>query len=705
MLPEELTLDEFGPVDYAAWRALAEKDLKGAPFEKRLVTGTYEGIAVQPIYTANDWADGASRGVPGAAPFVRGSRPVADVTAGWSLCQEHAHPDLDETNAAILADVSGGVDAVLVRLDAAARGGLDPDAPAASELAARDGLAAYNLSDLDAALADVDLAKVGVQLEAGAAFAPAAALLAQLWAKRGTPADKARGAFNADPLAVLARDGSLPASSQKLLGLLGDLAVWTQQNLPGVTAVRVGSAPYHHAGATSAQDLGYAMATGAEYLRAMTAAGLSVDDAARQIVFNMAVGTHHFLAIAKLRAARRLWTRVVEASGGSSAGAAMRLHVKTSKRVLTVRDPYVNLLRNTAAVFAAAVGGAETITSVPFDAPIGLPDSLSRRTARNTALILAEEGHLHRVADAPGGSWYLEWLTDQLAEKGWAELQKVEEQGGMIVALKSGWIAGEIESAFAPRAKKLADRREGIVGVSEFPDPQQQRLERPAPDRSEIAAAARHRVAAARQSPDELQTLAHADADTPGARTAAAIAAAAAGASIGQLAEALRLTCGGPAIAPLAPSPFAQPFEQLRDACEEWAADNGHLPRVLLATLGKPAQHGPRSQYARAFFAAGGFEVISDDANSDIAAAVSALQSHQAPIAVICSTDDIYAEQAAEAAGQLKAAGAKSVVLAGNPGAKEDEFRAAGVDRFIFIKCDVLATLRELLAELGVVSA
>src|SRR5262249_37771197 len=246
-----------------------------------------------------------------------------------------------------------------------------------------------------------------------------------LWRRRGVPLDQARGAFNADPLAVLARDGQLPMSPATTLAQMANLAAWTAKHYPNVTAVRVGTAPYHHAGATAAQDLAFGMATAVEYLRAMTQAGLSVDVAAGQILFSISLGTHHFLALAKLRAARRLWARVVQACGGSPAAGAMCIHARVSKRVLTLRDPYVNLLRNTAACYAAALGGADAITSVPFDAVAGPPDSFSRRIARNTSLILQEEAHLHRVIDPAGGSSYLEWLTNQVAKHAWHIFQEI----------------------------------------------------------------------------------------------------------------------------------------------------------------------------------------------------------------------------------------------------------------------------------------
>jgi methylmalonyl-CoA mutase len=703
MLSPEFTLrDDFPPAGYDEWRALAEADLEGAAFEQKLVTHTYEGIDVQPVYTRRDRpGEGDPDGFPGLLPFVRGARPLGAVQTGWDLRQEHAHPDLDTTNQAILDDLRGGVTSLLLRLDFAARNGLDPDEAPAAELAGRDGLMVYHADDLDRALAGVHLDMIGVTLEAGAAFLPAAALLVALWRRRGVGPDQARGAFNADPLAVLARDGQLPVPAEAALALLADLAGWTAKNYPHVTAVRVGTAPYHHTGATAAQDLAFGMASAVEYLRAMTGAGLDVDTAARQILFSISVGTHHFLAIAKLRAGRRLWSRVVQACGGTPQAGAMRVHSRISKRVLTQRDPYVNLLRNAVGCFAAGLGGAEAITSVPFDAALGLPDALSRRIARNSVLVLQEEARLHRVIDPPGGSWYLDWLTDQVAERAWPLFQEIERQGGMLRALQSGWVAQQIDSSFAPRARNLARRKEGITGVSEFPDVGEAAVVRPAPDRDALLEAAAARVRRIRTGSPALTALAN-PLGRPVPGTSAAIEAAEQGASIGLLACALGFHVEPAVQPPLTPHPFAEPFEELRDASDSWQSVHGRRPRVFLANLGPVSHHTARATYARNFFEAGGFEVAGNTSFKDADAAASAFRDSGATVAVICSSDKLYPELVPQVAPKLKAAGARTVVLAGNPGGNEGAYRTAGVDRFIFIKCDVLATLREMLREEGV---
>jgi methylmalonyl-CoA mutase len=555
---------------------------------------------------------------------------------------------------------------------------------------------AYTVDDLDAALAGVDLNLVPVTLEAGAAFVPAAAALVALWRRRGIAADQAHGAFNADPLAVLAFGGKLPFSTATALSLVGDLAGWTAKNYPHVTAVGVDTTSYHSAGATASQDVAIGLATATEYLRAMTAAGLDLDSAARQIQFQVGLGTHHFLAICKLRAARRLWWRIVEASGGSPSAGAMRINARTGKRVLTKRDPYVNLLRNTVGVFAAGVGGADSITSVPFDATIGQPDDFSRRVARNTLLVLQEEAHLHKVIDPAGGSWFLDRLTQQLAEEAWGIFQKIERQGGMLKALTIGWIATEIETTFTSRAKDIARRKEGITGVSEFPDVAEQPVVASRIDVEQLRKAAIDRLQKQRGKSTEALDI---KADEP---TESAVAAAAKGTSIGQIARALGFHKETTEISPLELRGFAEPFEQLRDASDAWYAQHGKRPAVFLANMGPVSHYTARATYSKNFFEAGGFAVATNSGFPDADAAAKAFAASGAPVAVICSSDKLYPDLVPQLAGKLKAAGAKSVVLAGNPGANEQAWRAAGVDKFIYVKCDVLVTLREILREQGV---
>lgn len=700
MLPRELNVeDEFTPVDLSQWRSLVDKDLAGASFERKLFTHTYEGLYVRPLYTGEDWpgkrpADAS--GFSGFPPCTRGGQPLANTRGGWDIRQERAEPTPGRLNEALLEDLTFGVQSVTLRLDAAARAGLDPIDPGATPLLGVDGVRISTLDDLDAALKGVYLDMIGVWLEAGASFVPAAGLLAALWEKRGIDPTKARGGFGADPLAVLARDGSLPMSLDDAMGLAGDLAVWTSRSFPHVASIRVGTAPYHHAGATATQDLAYSIATGLEYLRVLTRAGLSAEQAARQMVFSFAVGTSFFLAIAKLRAARRLWARVLEVVGVPEGARGMRQHVRASKRVLTTRDPWVNILRNAACVFAAGVGGAEAVSSVPFDAALGPASPLSRRLARNTQHILQAESHLHRVADPAGGSWYLETLTDELAARAWLILQDLEARGGMRACLTSGVIHDQIDNAFAPRATNLATRRDTIVGVSDFPNLAESDLTPEPFDQPALAAEA---VASFRR---RARIAAPTTLETPRAGSVAKLASA--GASIGELSRALATSDPAQLDRPIAPHPFAEPFEILRDASDQYLASHGVRPRVFLASVGSPAQHLARTNFARNLLESGGFETLGGDGVPDASSAAVAFAASGCDVAVICSSDPMYETLVADLAPRLHRAGARVVVLAGNPGDKEGAFRAAGVDRFIFLKCDVVRVLTELLQDEGVLA-
>lgn len=697
------TARDFPTISPQDWRGIVDRDLRGAPFEKKLVTHTYEGIRIQPLYHANS-AGVIPERFAGLPDYTRGADILGLSQCGWEIRQERAEPTPEAVHEAIHEDLLHGVGSVLLRLDVAARQGMDATDARAGRLIGQDGISLYHVDDLKTALEGVHLQMISVALEAGAAFMPAAALLAAHVERSGLDAKVARLAFNADPLAVLARDGQLPQSLDNAYAQMAELAQWTQETFPRSTAVRVGSAPYHYAAATSAQDLGFSIATGIEYLRTLTNAGMSIEAASRQLLFSYAVGCNFFLALSKLRAARQLWSRVIEASGGSADAQRMRMHVRTSRRVLTTRDPWVNLLRNTAGVFAAAVGGADSVTSAPFDQALGLPTKRGRRIARNTATILAEESHLLRVADPAGGSWYLESLTNDLAEKAWVIVQAIESHGGMGACLKRGWVAEQLQAAHEARARNLATRRDALVGVSEFPQVEEAAVEHVEFSAASVISGARKRTFARRSTGSAAEALSQIPRTGSGTNTMPQLVAAAkAGATIGQLASVIFAGDAESIERPVVPHPYAEEFEALRRAADAYTADYGLRPRVFLAEVGSPAETIARSGFATGFFEAGGFEVIRSG-QVEVEALTGAFAESAANIAVICSTDTKYEQYVSTLAPQLHAAGARTVVLAGNPGDQESTYRAAGVDRFIFIKCNVLETLRSLLEEEGVLA-
>src|SRR3712207_1056339 len=410
-------------------------------FRSRVPVAT--GVSVAPLYTAEDAGDlPTAVGVPGLAPFVRGSRPGAtsEVPGGWDVRQRHAHPDVALTKEAIAADLENGVTSLWLEL----------------------GEGAVPVDALGDVLADVylDLAPVSVSggRGAGEAQAIAEALLAHVAGRTDLAPG---GSLGLDPLGVQAASGE----EQDLTGL-ADVA---RRAPAGWRTVVVDATVFHDAGASAVEELGCSLAAGAAYLRALTDGGLSVDEAFAALEFRYAASADQFTTIAALRAARRLWDRVGEVSGASPDARAQRQHAVTSSVMTTRRDPWVNMLRTTVACFAAGVGGADVVTVQPFDAALGLPDAFSRRIARNTQNLLVEEAHLARVLDPAGGSWYVEALTDALAEAAWTWFTEIEGAGGLVTALDSGLVRDRIAAAWDARAERLAHRTDAITGVSEFP--------------------------------------------------------------------------------------------------------------------------------------------------------------------------------------------------------------------------------------------
>jgi methylmalonyl-CoA mutase len=448
-VPDDLALAaEFPPVSRDEWRALVAGVLRRAgrdelpdPVEEALGVPVATGVSVLPLYTADDAADlPTSVGVPGVAPFVRGARagtaPDRGEPGGWDIRQRHADPDVALTREAVATDLENGVSSLWLVL----------------------GEGAIPVGSLADVLSDVLLDLAPVTVQGGTAAADA--FLSLVEGRDLAPG----GCLGLDPLGAHAATGQ----PQDLSGL-ADVARRAAAH-PGLRAVVVDGTVFADAGASVVEELGCSLAAGTAYLRALTEGGLTVDEAVAQLEFRYSASADQFTTIAALRAARRLWDRVGEVSGAAPDLRAQRQHAVTASVMTTKRDPWVNLLRTTVACFAAGVGGADVVTVQPFDAALGLPDAFSRRIARNTQSLLVEEGHLGRVLDPAGGSWYVESLTEQLAQAAWNWFTEIERAGGLAAALDSGLVGDRIAAAWATRAERLAHRSDALTGVSEFPN-------------------------------------------------------------------------------------------------------------------------------------------------------------------------------------------------------------------------------------------
>ncbi|MBN9446042.1 MAG: methylmalonyl-CoA mutase subunit beta [Bosea sp.] len=617
-------LDAFPGPSREAWRAAVDKVLKGADFEKKLVARTADGIRIEPLYNA-----------------ASGARAFRSEAGRWHVAARLDHPQEQAAQALAIADLEGGADTLTLT-------------PAGASAARGYGLVADDVATLDRTLGGVMLDLIRLRLDPAPQGRVNALMLAALIEKRGhAPADLSIE-FGLDPIGVLAGQGSLAAPWPEVGRRIATvIAALKQRGFLG-PFITIDTRPYHEASASEAQDLGAALATAVAYLRALEAQGLPLAEARDAIAFTLVADTDEFMTVAKFRAARLLWSRVQEACGLSPKPAT--IHAETAWRSLTRRDSWVNLLRGTVAAFSAGVGGADSLTVLPFTTALGLPDAFARRVARNTQLILLEESNLWRVADPAAGAGGFEALTQALCEQGWRKLQDLEAESGdgisgIVGALANGHVQQGLARERASRAKAIATRREPITGTSEFPN---------------LAEA----VVAVLAPP-------------PGPRQAAPDGDAA-----------IRVEA-------LPSLRLAEPYEALR-AQSDIVAAAGARPSVFLATLGNIAAFTARAGFARNLFEAGGLAAPSGDGfanddKTDLAALVAAFKTSGARLACLCGSDEGYAAEATQAAKALAEAGA-TIWLAGRPGELEGRLREAGVENFVFAGADAVAVLRDALA-------
>ena len=599
------------------WVKLVDGVLKGAPFERRLVGSTYDDLRIQPLYAKADEA----------APIARSG------TGPWTVLARVDDPETKRARGQALADLENGATGLHVAFAGAV---------GAYGFGIGDGSPETVAALFDGVVLD---AGIGIELDLSIGCKDAATALADLVAARGLDPAACDIAFGFDPMGQFALLGGGPVDWPTLAPMFAELA----GNLVGRGFMSPVCAAdgriVHAAGGSEAQELAFALASALAYLRAMEAGGIALEKARAAIGFRLAADADQFLTVAKFRALRRLWAGVEQACGLEPA--PLRLHAETAWRMTTRRDPWVNLLRTTVAVFAAGVGGADSVAVLPFTQALGLPDAFARRIARNTQLVLLEESNLARVADPAAGSGGIEALTTELAGAAWSLVQDIEKRGGLHAALADGSFQAAVAGVRAEREKAIARRKDAITGTSEFPDVNEAPV-------SVLA-------------PFPVGTKA-----------------------------------GSGRFAALAPMRLAEPFETLRDAADKAA----RRPVVFVATLGAIAEFTARATFAKNLFEAGGIAApvpegfLAGDA-TDVAALVAAFKDSGARVACLCSSDERYAREAEAVASALKAAGASALWLAGRPGDHEAALRAAGIEGFVFVGCDVLATLRQAHATLG----
>ena len=700
----DVPLDEFTPPTDEEWKAACEALLKGAPFEKKMFTKTYEGITFDPMYTRKHTEDILPKGVmPGMGDYLRGVDAAGYIGKPWGIAQACDETLPAENNELLRHEHDKGATIYHIVLDTASRTGVDARQ---AETVGDTGTSVTTVEDMHVLLTGLDLAKFPLYVYAGANAVPLLALVAAARRASGEDMAQVRGIVGADPIGALAADGKLPVSLDAHYDSLAAAARWATVNAPHLRTVFVRSDVYSNGGANDVQEVASVLATATAYLRALCERGLTIDEAASQIAFAFSMGANFFLQIAKLRAVRPLWAQIVGAFGGSAEAQKMRIHARPALFFKTIYDPYVNMLRNTTEIFSGVVGGIDSFESAPFDEPIRKGDEFSRRIARNVQIMLQEEFGLLQPIDPAGGSWAVETLTRQMKEKIWAEFQRIEKEGGIIAALRAGSLQESVAAVLAARFKNADLRRDRIVGNNMYPNMTETLLETRAEDTAALKAQRTADIDAYLSDID----VKHRDEALASLRQAHsvdhAVEAALAGATIAELMTAVTEGNAAETVTAIAPHRWSERFEALRQRTEEYKAEKKDNVKIFLANMGPIPQHKARADFTTGFLQVGAFEVLGNDGFKTVEEAADAARASGADAVVICSTDATYPEIVPALAPKLHEVLPKARVFLAGAAPKDllETYKEAGIDEYISVRANCYEILESLQKQKGMIA-
>ncbi len=612
-------LTEFEPVSTQAWEAKINADLKGKDYERALVWKTYEGIDVRPYYRSEN-LEGLDylSALPGEFPFVRGNKKTGN---DWFIRQDIFVKDFTEANKKALTVLGKGVNSLGLYFDCNTK---------------------VAKADLAVLLKDICLEAIETNFVCPCDNCSCALPFTEFIQEKYKDSTHIVGSSPNDPIGSFALKGTLKTT------VFDELKEVIEKTLalPHFRVIGVHGRFFANSGASNVQELAFALAQGAEYLERLTDKGLGIDDVAGNIKFNFGIGNNYFMEIAKLRAARLLWAQIVKAyNPKNDESAKLIAHSETNTYNKTFYDPYVNMLRTQTEAMSAVLGGADSITVLPFNAIYSEATEFSERIARNQQILLKEEVHLDKIADPGAGSYYIESLTASLAEHAWNLFLQVQDKGGFIQAFRDGFIQSEIKAMATKRDANVALRRENLLGVNQFPN-------------------------FTETSKEEYPEWVF---------------------------KATDLTEEGAEVETLKPYRAAQPFEALRYKTDLYAKDNKR-PVAFMLPIGNLTFRKARAQFSTNFFAVAGFEVIDNNGFKTVEEGLKAARVKHADIVVLCSSDDEYAELAPQVADQLNK---EILVIAGNPECRP-ELESNGIKNFIHMKSNILEELKAYQSKLNI---
>jgi methylmalonyl-CoA mutase len=614
----------FPPVATSEWEAKILADLKGADYEKKLIWKTDEGFDVRPYYREEDLKDlDYLNSFPGEYPFLRGSGKSGN---HWLVRQDFASTDLAEANRLALEAIARGATAI----------GLN-----ATVVTTRE--------QMQQLLANIDLPGINLNFIASKSYPLTLELLIYEMTGRGTPAADLRGSINFDPLGFLMLNGDFYINWRSNIEEAEYLLNTATRHLPSFRILTVNGHYFQDTGSTLVQEVAFTLASGSEYMAALTDKGFTAGNTGKRFLVSLAAGSNYFLEIAKHRAIRMLWARMMEPYGTGDPGASeVFIHSTTANWNKTLFDPYVNLLRTTTEGMSAALGNADSITILPFDSSFRQPGEFSRRIALNQQMILKEESYLDKVADPSAGSYYIENLTDSLIRHAWNLFLEVEGRGGFIEAFRSGFIQEEIRKSRERKEKDIDQRKMVLIGTNQYPNLLETLSDTPEPVQSRVKEKA--------------------------------------------------------ASYPILP-PFrgSAAFDEIRLATERYVAKGNPKPSVFLFTMGNLAMLRARAGFATNFFGCAGYEIIDHPGFQTVEEGVVSALASGARILVICSSDPEYPQIVPEICRQIRAKSqAIQILVAGYPKEQVEALQKAGVDDFIHIRSNLLDMLKKFNTLLGI---
>lgn len=612
--------EEFPPVSSQEWKEKIITDLKGADFEKKLVWRTIEGFNVQPYYRAEDLENlNHLKYVPGEFPYVRGNKTKCNC---WHIRQNINANDAKPANEKALDVLMKGVDS------------LGFETCCKSE---------FTNKEFETLLKDISIADIELNITDATAAHPFVDFLKAKIEKENINKDEVKGSVNFDPMAHLTLNGNFCKAQSEVFDTAKEL-IEKAKDLPKFRTIGVNGEMFCNAGTTIVQELAFALAMGNQYLNLLTEKGLDVDTVAENIKFNFGVSSNYFMEIAKFRAARMLWAKIVEAYKPNDLEVAkMNIHAATSKFNQTIYDPYVNMLRGTTESMSATIAGVDSLSVTPYNVAFEKTNDFADRIARNTQIILKEESYFDKITDPAGGSYYIENLTQSIAEHAWKLFQDVEAKGGYVEAFKAGFIQDQVTESANKRLLNIATRREVLLGTNQYPNAQE-RMESKYDEETIISKSTKRDDAIAE---------------------------------------------------PIRPFRGAEQMELLRVKTDKAKI----TPKVFMLTIGDLTMRKARAGFASGFFACAGFEVIDNLGFDSVEEGVKAAMDKKADIVVVCSSDDEYMEVAPATFEQL---GDKAItVVAGYP-RSVDELKAKGLKHFIHVKSNLIETLEGFQKELGI---